>query len=145
MKVVLQVVQNACVEIDNKIEGRIEKGYLLLVGFFEGDKRENVIKMVDKIAKLRVFKDENDKTNLSLTDVNGRILSISQFTLCADTNKGNRPSFINSAKREDAINLYDTFNNELRKRGFDVQTGIFGADMKVQLINDGPFTLVLEN
>ena len=145
MKVVLQVVQNACVEIDNKIEGRIEKGYLLLVGFFEGDKKENVIKMVDKIAKLRVFKDENDKTNLSLTDVNGRILSISQFTLCADTNKGNRPSFINSAKREDAINLYDTFNNELRKRGFDVQTGIFGADMKVQLINDGPFTLVLEN
>ena len=145
MKIVLQVVDDASVKVDNKIVGEIHKGYLLLVGVFEGDNDENAIKMADKISKLRVFQDVNGKTNLSLKDVNGSILSVSQFTLCADTTKGNRPSFVNSAKREDAIRLYELLNNELEKNGFEVQTGIFGADMKVNLTNNGPFTLVLEN
>ena len=145
MKIVLQVVNNASVKINEKVVGEIEKGYLLLVGVFNGDNEENVIKMADKISKLRVFSDENGKTNLSLSDVRGSILSVSQFTLCADTNKGNRPSFVNSASREVAVKLYNLFNDELRKKGFVVETGEFGADMKVSLVNDGPFTLVLEN
>ena len=145
MKVVLQIVEEANVKIDNKIVGEIKKGFLLLVGVFQGDNDENAIKLAEKISKLRIFEDENGKTNLSLRDVNGSILSVSQFTLCADTSKGNRPSFVDSAKREDAIRLYNLFNEELRKYGFEVQTGEFGADMKVSLINDGPFTLVMEN
>lgn len=145
MKVVLQIVEEANVKIDNKIRGEIKKGFLLLVGVFQGDSDENAIKLAEKISKLRIFEDENGKTNLSLRDVNGSILSVSQFTLCADTSKGNRPSFVNSAKREDAIRLYNLFNEELRKYGFEVQTGEFGANMKVSLINDGPFTLVIEN
>lgn len=144
MKVVLQVVDNAKVEIDNEAVANIGKGYLLLIGVFQGDNDENAIKLADKISKLRVFQDDNGKTNLSLKDVNGSILSVSQFTLCADTNKGNRPSFVNSASREKAIRLYELFNNELRKRNIKVQTGVFGANMKVSLINDGPFTLILE-
>ena len=145
MKVVLQIVEEANVKIDNKIVGEIKKGFLLLVGVFQGDGDENAIKLAEKISKLRIFEDENGKTNLSLKDVNGSILSVSQFTLCADTSKGNRPSFVNSAKREDAIRLYELFNEELRKHGFEVQTGEFGANMKVSLINDGPFTLVMES
>ena len=145
MKVVLQIVDEASVKVDNKIIGQIGKGYLLLVGIFQGDTDNNVIKMAEKISKLRIFEDENGKTNLSLATVNGSILSVSQFTLCADTSQGNRPSFVNSAKREEAIRLYELFNLELRKYGFEVQTGEFGADMKVSLINDGPFTLTLEN
>ena len=145
MKIVLQVVDNASVEVDNKIAGKIGKGYLLLVGVFQGDSDEKAVKLADKISKLRVFPDENGKTNLSLNDVKGSILSVSQFTLCADLNGCNRPSFVNAAKREDATRLYELFNEELRKKGFEVQTGEFGADMKVSLINDGPFTLVLES
>lgn len=142
MRVVLQVVNKASVEIDTKMVGQINKGYLLLVGIFENDTDEDVIKMADKICKLRVFKDENDKTNLSLKDVNGEILSVSQFTLCADTSS-NRPGFSNAAKKDKAIYLYELFNERIRKNGFNVSTGIFGADMQVNLINDGPFTLVL--
>lgn len=145
MRVVLQVVKEAKVEVDEKKVGSISKGYLLLIGVFEGDNDENVYKMADKISKLRVFQDENGKTNLSLKDVNGSILSVSQFTLCADLNSGNRPSFVKSAKREEAIRLYDLFNNRLRMLGFNVEEGIFGADMKVSLVNDGPFTLVVDN
>ena len=145
MKVVLQIVDEASVRVNDKIVGEIKKGYLLLVGVFEGDKDYNAIKMAEKISNLRIFKDEFGKTNLSLSAVSGDILSISQFTLCADTNQGNRPSFVNSAKREDAIRLYNLFNNELRKLGYKVETGIFGEEMSVSLINNGPFTLVLEN
>ncbi len=145
MKVVLQIVEEASVEVEEKIIGQIKKGYLLLVGIFDGDTDNNVRKMVEKISKLRIFKDENGKTNLSLSTVGGSILSVSQFTLCADTEQGNRPSFVKSAKREDAIRMYDLFNDELRNKGFLVETGEFGAEMKVRLVNDGPFTLVLEN
>ena len=145
MKIVLQVVEKAQVEIDSKIVGKIGKGYLLLVGVFQGDSDEKAVKLADKISKLRVFPDENGKTNLSLNDVKGSILSVSQFTLCADLNGCNRPSFVNAAKREDATRLDELVNEELRNKGFEVQTGEFGADMKVSLINDGPFTLVLES
>lgn len=145
MKVVLQIVDEASVKVDNKVIGEIQKGYMLLVGIFQNDDENNVIKIAEKISKLRIFPDENGKTNLSLSTVGGKILSISQFTLCADLNGCNRPGFSNAAKREDAIRLYNLFNDELRKHGFEVQTGEFGADMKVSLVNDGPFTLVLEN
>ena len=145
MRVVLQVVDEAKVEIDNKVVGSIGKGYLLLVGVFESDQEVNAIKLAEKICKLRVFPDCEGKTNLSLKDVNGDILSVSQFTLCADTNKGNRPSFVNSANREKAIRLYELFNKSLIEMGVKVETGVFGADMKVNLINHGPFTLVVDN
>lgn len=145
MRVVLQVVDEAKVEIDNKVVGSIGKGYLLLVGVFESDEENNAIKLAEKICKLRVFPDSEGKTNLSLKDVNGDILSVSQFTLCADTNKGNRPSFVNSANREKAIRLYELFNRTLVEMGVKVETGVFGADMKVSLLNHGPFTLVVDN
>jgi len=145
MKVVLQVVDKASVEIEGSIVSNIDKGYLLLVGVLEGDNDENAIKLAEKIAKLRVFQDSNGKTNLSLKDVNGSVLSVSQFTLCADLSGGNRPSFVKSAKREDAIRLYKLFNDKLRELGFEVKEGVFGADMKVSLVNDGPFTLIVDN
>lgn len=145
MRVVLQVVEKASVEVENKIIGKINKGYLLLVGIFESDNEEKVIKLAEKISKLRVFPDENGKTNLSLKDVGGSILSVSQFTLCANLVGSNRPSFSEAAKREKAISLYELFNDELKNKGFEVQMGEFGADMKVNLVNDGPFTLVVEN
>lgn len=145
MRVVLQVVDGAKVEIDNKVVGSINKGYLLLVGVFESDGESNAIKMAEKICKLRVFPDDEGKTNLSLKDVNGDVLSVSQFTLCADTNKGNRPSFVNSASREKAIRLYEIFNKTLIEMGVNVQTGVFGAEMVVSLVNHGPFTLVVDN
>ena len=145
MKVVLQVVNKASVKVDDKIIGEIGKGFLLFVGIFSTDNEENVIKMADTISKLRVFEDSKGKTNLSLRDDHGRILSVSQFTLFADLNGCNRPSFSKAAKRDQAIELYELFNSEIRKYDFEVQTGKFGADMKVELLNDGPFTLVLEN
>ena len=144
VRVVLQVVDEAKVEIDNKVVGSINKGYLLLVGVFESDDESKAIKLAEKISKLRVFHDSEGKTNLSLKDVNGDILSVSQFTLCADTNKGNRPSFVNSANREKAIKLYELFNKKLIELGYKVETGVFGADMKVNLTNNGPFTLVVD-
>ena len=109
------------------------------------DSIENALKLADKVSKLRVFPDENGKTNLSLKDVDGKVLSVSQFTLCADLNGCNRPSFSLAAKREKAIKLYELFNKQLKDNGFEVQTGEFGADMKVSLVNDGPFTILLEN
>lgn len=145
MKIVLQVVEKASVEVEKKVIGEIGKGYLILVGVFESDEEINALKLADKVSKLRVFPDENGKTNLSLKDVEGKILSVSQFTLCADLNGCNRPSFSLAAKREKATKLYELFNKQLRDNGFDVQTGEFGADMKVNLINDGPFTILLEN
>ena len=145
MRVVLQVVDSANVKVNSEVVGGIGRGYLLLVGIFEEDKEENVIKLAEKISKLRVFPDENGKTNLSLKDIDGEILSVSQFTLCADLKGNNRPSFSGAAKREKAIQFYELFNNSLRSYGFHVETGVFGEDMDVNLVNKGPFTLVVDN
>lgn len=146
MKVVLQTVKEAHVDILGKTVGSISNGYLLLVGFTDGDNQEIVTKMADKILKLRVFPDEKGQINLSLFDVNGGILSISQFTLYADTTGGRRPSFVNAMRPHEAEPLYDFFNKELeRLSNLNISTGVFGADMKVHSINDGPFTLVLDS
>ena len=146
MKVVLQTVKNAHVDILGKTVGSISNGYLLLVGFTDGDNREIVTKMADKILKLRVFADEKRQINLSLDTVNGGILSISQFTLYADTNGGRRPSFVNALHPHEAEPLYHFFNQELERiSGKHIETGVFGADMEVYSVNDGPFTLVLDS
>ena len=146
MKVVLQTVKEAHVDILGKTVGRISNGYLLLTGFTMGDDKEIVTKMADKIVKLRVFADEKRQTNLSLDAVNGEILSISQFTLYADTTGGRRPSFVNALHPHEAEPLYEFFNEELaRLSGKHVETGVFGADMDVHSVNDGPFTLVLDS
>lgn len=145
MKVVVQRSLNAKCIINNQINGEIDKGYVLLVGFTNGDNEETLIKMVKKIVNLRIFRDDNDKMNLSIKDVNGSILSISQFTLYGDARKGNRPSFIEAAKPELASVLYDNFNEKLRKENIKVETGIFGADMKILFTNDGPVTILLDS
>jgi D-tyrosyl-tRNA(Tyr) deacylase len=146
MKVVLQTVKKAHVDILGKTVGSISNGYLLLVGFTDGDNREIVTKMADKILKLRVFADEKRQINLSLDTVNGNILSISQFTLYADTTGGRRPSFVNALHPHEAEPLYDFFNQELERiSGKHIETGVFGADMEVYSVNDGPFTLVLDS
>ena len=143
MKVVVQRVKKAKCEVDGKITGEIKNGLMLLVGFTEGDNHEIIEKMVQKIVNLRIFDDQNGIMNLSVLDIKGSILSISQFTLYADTKKGNRPSYINAMKGEEATKLYDLFNEELRKY-IKVETGIFGADMDISLINSGPVTIILE-
>ena len=146
MKVVLQTVKNAHVDILGKTVGSISNGYLLLVGFTDGDNREIVTKMADKILKLRVFADEKRQINLSLDTVNGDILFISQFTLYADVTNGRRPSFINALHPHEAEPLYHFFNQELERiSGKHIETGVFGADMEVYSVNDGPFTLVLDS
>lgn len=144
MKVVVQRSKKSKVTINNKVNGSINKGYVLLVGFTHGDTTDIVDKMINKILNLRIFEDENDKMNLSIKDINGSILSISQFTLYADSKKGNRPSFINAMKPDEASKLYDYFNQELSKY-IEVNTGIFGADMKVEIYNDGPVTIILDS
>ena len=145
MRVVLTTVKEASVKINDKIVGQIGNGYLLLVGFTEGDDKDTVNKMVDKILSLRVFPDENGQINISLQDVNGSILSISQFTLYANAAKGRRPSFIDALNPGRAEPLYDYFNELLLQKHGKVSTGVFGADMKVYSINDGPFTLLLDS
>ena len=145
MKIVLQNVLKASVEVNEQIISEINRGYLLLVSYKEGDNEEICKKMASKISKLRIFMDENGKTNKSIFDVNGSILSISQFTLYADASKGNRPSFTNCMHFEKANELYKLFNNYLRDLNLEVKEGMFGEDMKVSLINDGPFTLVLDS
>ena len=145
MKIVLQNVLKASVEVNEQIISEINRGYLLLVSYKEGDNEEICKKMASKVSKLRIFMDENGKTNKSIFDVNGSILSISQFTLYADASKGNRPSFTNCMHFEKANELYKLFNNYLRELNLEVKEGIFGEDMKVSLINDGPFTLVLDS
>ena len=145
MKIVLQVVKSASVKIDEKLVSSIDKGYLLLVSFTQGDTKEIIEKMAQKISKLRVFLDENGKTNLSIFDVGGSVLSVSQFTLYANLKKGNRPSYVEALKGEESILFYQMFNNELKKCILDVKEGVFGADMKVELVNDGPYTLVLDS
>ena len=146
MKVVLQTVKEAHVDILGKTVGKISNGYLLLTGFTDGDNQEIVTKMADKILKLRVFTDEKRQINLSLFDVGGHILSISQFTLYADTKKGRRPSFVDALHPHEAEPLYDFFNQELARLSEQhIETGVFGADMDVYSVNDGPFTLVLDS
>ena len=144
MRVVLQRVNHAAVRIDGETVGQIQKGYLLLVGLAPEDTDEQLDWMVHKIVNLRVFEDENGKLNRALADVNGEILSISQFTLYADVKHGNRPGFSKAAKPEIAVPLYDRFNEKLRQAGVHVETGRFGADMKVELENDGPVTILYE-
>jgi D-aminoacyl-tRNA deacylase len=145
MRVVLQEVIKASVTIDKKLFSSINKGYLLLVSFTHNDTEEIASKMALKISKLRIFMDGEGKANLSLSDVCGEILSVSQFTLYADAKHGNRPSFTDCMEQKTASNLYNFFNQELRNLDFKVSTGVFGADMKVELINDGPFTLMLDS
>ena len=144
MKIVLQRVSSASVKVDSKIVGSIEHGLLLLIGFSSADSEESILPTLEKIVKLRIFSDEEGKMNKSVFDVEGSMLLISQFTLYADTKKGNRPSFIEAARPEHAIPLYEFFIAEMKKRITKVETGIFGADMKVELVNDGPVTIVLE-
>lgn len=145
MKLVVQRVKNAEVCVDNKTVGKIDKGFLVLLGIKDTDTKENADYLVKKLINLRIFDDENDKMNLSLQSVNGELLIISQFTLYGDCKKsGNRPSFSDAAKPDVAIPLYEYFVNECKKIVSVVQTGIFGADMKVSLLNDGPVTIILE-
>ena len=144
MKIVLQRVSSASVKVDSNIVGSIEHGLLLLIGFSSTDTEERILTTIEKIVKLRIFSDEEGKMNKSVLDVEGSMLLISQFTLYADTKKGNRPSFIEAARPEQAIPLYEFFIAEMRKRITKVETGIFGADMKVELVNDGPVTIVFD-
>ena len=145
MKVIVQRVKYASCTIDNKVAGKIDKGFMVLVGFGYSDNEETVRKVADKMVGLRVFEDENGKMNLELNQVNGEILSISQFTLYADCRHGKRPSFTDAAKPDISSPLYDYFNEYVRSLGYHVETGIFGADMKIELLNDGPVTIILES
>lgn len=144
MRVVLQRVTSASVTVEGNVCGKIGKGYLVLLGVGEGDTEADCRRLADKIINLRIFADENDKINLSLEQVGGELLIVSQFTLYADCRKGNRPNFIQAAKPDTAEQLYEYFAEYCRSKGKHVETGVFGADMKVELINDGPFTVVLE-
>ncbi|MGN0559105.1 MAG: D-aminoacyl-tRNA deacylase [Acutalibacteraceae bacterium] len=146
MKAVLQRVSHAKVTVGNEIKGEIQQGFLILLGAEEGDSEKDADALADKISVLRIFTDENDKMNLSLADVNGSVLVISNFTLCADCRKGRRPNFINAAKPDYAKHLYEYFCQRIRDNNIEnVQTGVFGADMKVELLNDGPVTIVLNS
>ena len=145
MRVVLQRVKHASVTIDGNVHGSIQQGFLALVGITHEDTKEIVKKVAKKCAELRVFEDENGKMNKGLQDIGGDILSISQFTLYADCKKGRRPGFDKAAKPDLANPLYDYFNEQLRSYGLQVPTGIFGADMKVELLNDGPVTILLDS
>ena len=144
MRIVIQRVNRASVKIAGNIVGQISKGLLLLVGLKEGDEADIVKKAAAKIAKMRIFEDEKGKTNLAIKDVGGQILSVSQFTLLADTKKGNRPSFIKAMRPPKSKELWEQFNKELENLRLTVATGEFGADMQVDLENDGPFTIVLD-
>ncbi|MGP6139712.1 MULTISPECIES: D-aminoacyl-tRNA deacylase [unclassified Jeotgalibaca] len=145
MRVVIQKVSEASVSVDGKILGSIDKGFMLLVGVGQEDDETDVAYLARKIANLRVFEDKQGKMNLALKDVGGAILSISQFTLLANTKKGNRPSFIEAADPEVGDALYEKLNATLRAEGFEVQTGKFGAHMQVHLINDGPVTILIDS
>ena len=145
MKFVIQRVTHAKVEVEQKIIGSIQNGYLVLIGIAEDDNEEIADKLVKKLLGLRIFADENGKTNLSLKDVNGSLLLVSQFTLYADCRKGNRPSFVHACEPDLANELYEKFVALCRERVAKVETGEFGADMKVSLENDGPFTIVLDS
>lgn len=145
MRVVIQKVTQASVEIEEEVISKIEKGFVILVGVGQEDTLEDVAYLARKISLMRVFEDEQGKMNLALSDVKGAILSISQFTLLANTKKGNRPSFIEAADPELGEKLYQKLNLNLIHEGFQVETGVFGADMKVSLVNDGPVTIILDS
>ena len=144
MKVVVQKVLNASVVVNKEEVGKINSGLLIFVGFTHNDNIYNIKYIVNKIVNLRIFEDNNNVMNLSALELNKELLVISQFTLYADTSKGNRPSYINSLKHEEANVLYDLFVEELKKSNLKVETGIFRSDMKVNLINDGPTTIIIE-
>ena len=145
MRAVLQRVTRASVTVDGEVLGKIGKGFMILLGVENSDTEEITDKMADKICKLRIFEDENGKTNLSLADVGGELLVISQFTLYADCRKGNRPSFVRAGKPEMASRMYDYIVARCKEQIPDTGCGIFGADMKISLLNDGPFTIVLDS
>ncbi|MFT7164642.1 MAG: D-tyrosyl-tRNA(Tyr) deacylase [Flavobacterium sp.] len=146
MKIVLQRVSSASVTIENKIVADIQKGLLILIGIEAADSQEDIDWLVGKITKVRIFEDENQVMNLSVKDIDGDIITVSQFTLHASTKKGNRPSYIKAAKPDVAIPLYENFVQQLEKElGKKIQTGVFGADMKVSLLNDGPVTIIIDS
>ena len=145
MKVVLQRVAHASVTVDEKVIGKIQRGFLLLVGVTHDDVIEDMEYLVRKIVQMRIFEDEEGKLNRSIQDIGGEILSVSQFTLYADTKKGNRPSFSKAAPGDVALEMFEQFNGLLRETGIPVETGQFGADMKVELLNDGPVTILLDS
>ena len=144
MRVLVQRSGKATVTVDEKVVGSIDSGLMLLVGFTHGDDLEKVKHLAKKCVNLRIFPDENDVMNKSILDFGGDILSVSQFTLYADSKKGNRPSYVDALKNDEAIPLYDAFNEELRNLGVKVETGIFGADMLIDCTNIGPTTILLE-
>ena len=144
MKAVVQRVSSASLSVDGKIISEIEKGFVVYFGVAEGDGLDKADFIAKKISGLRVFEDENEKMNLSIKDINGELLIISQFTLYADCSGGNRPSFVNAAKPEKANELYEYFIKKCKEQNIKVEHGIFGADMKVELLNDGPVTIILE-
>ncbi|MDE5621170.1 MAG: D-tyrosyl-tRNA(Tyr) deacylase [Ruminococcus sp.] len=144
MRIVLQRVTHASVAVDGKTTGKIDNGYLLLFGVGKDDTESDCERLADKIINLRIFSDENGKINLSLKDVGGSLLVVPQFTLYADCRKGNRPNFIQAGSPDEANRIFEYFTEYCRKKGQHVETGVFGADMKVELLNDGPFTVVLE-
>lgn len=145
MKLVIQRVTHGSVTIDGKINGEIEKGFVVLVGFGVEDKEEVLDPMIDKMINLRIFEDEQGKMNKSLLDVDGSILSISQFTLYANCRHGRRPGFTEAMHPTYAIPMYDLFNQKIKDKGIHIETGIFGADMKVSIMNDGPVTIILDS
>lgn len=145
MRIVVQRVKKASVKIEDKIQGKIEQGFLVLLGITSTDSRKDVDYLVKKVCNLRIFEDENGKMNLSLKNINGELLIISQFTLYGDCTEGNRPSFIEAAKPDIAIPLYEYFIQECKKNIEKVETGVFGADMKVELLNDGPVTIIIDS
>ena len=145
MRVVLQRVSHASVTVEEKVIGKIQRGFLLLVGVTHDDAMEDMEYLVRKIIQMRIFEDEEGKLNRSIQDIGGKILSVSQFTLYADTKKGNRPSFSKAAPGEVAFKMFEQFNGLLRETGIPVETGQFGADMKVELLNDGPVTILLDS
>ena len=144
MRALIQRVTSASVKVDEEIVGKIGKGFLIFLGVYEEDTEEKIEKLTKKIVNLRIFNDENDKMNLSIKEVKGEILLISQFTLCADTRKGNRPSFVSAKNPKDANVIYEKTIESIRNEGIIVEKGIFGADMKVELLNDGPVTILLD-
>ena len=145
MRLVIQRVKYASCKVDDKITGSIKTGYMVLVGFSLNDNKDITSKMAEKMSKLRIFEDEEGKMNKSIYDVDGKVLSISQFTLYADSKKGNRPSFTNAMPGNESIELYKYFNECLRALNLEVEEGIFGADMKIELLNDGPVTIILDS
>ncbi len=144
MRVLVQRSKNSKVTIDGKVNGKIDSGFVLFVGFTEGDNEKIIDKMIDKVINLRIFEDENEKMNKSILDVGGEILSISQFTLYANCTEGRRPSFVEAMNPNDATKLYDYFNKKMSEF-IHTETGIFGADMKVEIYNDGPVTIMLDS